>query len=63
MNERILILKSVASKSIFVAVLFGLAFATNSFAATDADPCVANSANRVTVWTPRTLPRFLRPPL
>ncbi len=46
MNERILILKSVASKSIFVAVLFGLAFATNSFAATDADPCVANSANR-----------------
>jgi len=46
MNERILILKSSASKSIFIVVLFGLAFATNSFAATNADSCAANLANR-----------------
>ena len=36
MNKRILILKSSASKSIFLSVLFGLTFATNGFAATGA---------------------------
>jgi hypothetical protein len=46
MNNLILILKSCASKSIFLAVLFGLAFATYGFAATDADSCAANSTNR-----------------
>lgn len=46
MNKLILILKSSASKSIFLAVLFGLAFATNGFAATGADSCAANPANR-----------------
>ena len=46
MNKLIVILNSSASKSIFLAVLFGLAFATNGFAATDADSCAANSANR-----------------
>jgi hypothetical protein len=46
MNTLILILKSSASKSIFLAVLFGSAFATNGFAATAADSCAANSANR-----------------
>ncbi len=46
MNRLILHFKSSASKSIFLAVLFGLAFATNGFAAPDADSCAANSANR-----------------
>ncbi len=46
MNQPILILKRSASKSIFLAVLFGLAFTTNGFAATDPDPCAANPANR-----------------
>jgi hypothetical protein len=46
MNKIILILKSSASKSIFLAVLFGSAFATNGFAATDVSSCAANSANR-----------------
>ena len=46
MNGLTLILKSSASKSIFVAVLFGLAFASNGFAAADPDSCAANSANR-----------------
>jgi hypothetical protein len=46
MNKLILILKGRASKSIFLAVLFGLVFATNDFAATGADSCAANSANR-----------------
>jgi hypothetical protein len=46
MNTVTLILKSSASKCIVLAVLFGLAFATNGFAATDADSCAANSANR-----------------
>jgi len=46
MNRLILILKNSASKSIFLAVLFGLAFATNGSAATGADSCAANSANR-----------------
>ena len=46
MNQLILILKRSASKSIFLAALFGLAFATNAFAATDADSCAANSASR-----------------
>jgi len=46
MNKLILIIKSIASRSIFLAVLFGLAFATNSYAATDADTCATNSANR-----------------
>jgi hypothetical protein len=46
MNKLILILKRSVSKSIFVAVLFGLAFATNGFAATAADSCATNSANR-----------------
>jgi hypothetical protein len=44
MNKLILILKSSTVKSILLSVLFGLAFATNSFA--DADPCATNSANR-----------------
>ena len=46
MNKLILIIKSIASRSIFLAVLFGLAFATSSYAATDADTCATNSANR-----------------
>jgi hypothetical protein len=46
MNTLILILKSRASKSIFLAVLFALALATNGFAATDAGSCATNSANR-----------------
>jgi len=46
MNKLILIFKSGASKSIFLVALSGLAFATNGFAATDADSCAANSANR-----------------
>ena len=46
MNKRILIFKSSALKSICLAVLFGLALATNSFAATGADSCATNSANR-----------------
>lgn len=46
MNKLILILKGTASKSIFFAVLFGLAFATNGFAATAPDSCTANPANR-----------------
>jgi hypothetical protein len=46
MNKLILILKSSDSKSIFLAVLFCLAFATNGFAATDANSCAANSADR-----------------
>lgn len=46
MNKVILILKRRASRSIFLAVLFGLGLATNWLAATDADSCSANSANR-----------------
>jgi hypothetical protein len=46
MNKLILIFKSCASKSICLTVLFGLAFATNCFATTNADSCAANSANR-----------------
>jgi hypothetical protein len=46
MNTLILIFKSSALKSILLAVLFGLAFATNGVAATNADSCAANSANR-----------------
>jgi hypothetical protein len=46
MNKLIMILKSSASKSIFLAVLFGLAFATSGFAAANADSCATNSANR-----------------
>src|SRR3984957_281034 len=46
MNKRILILKTSASKSIFLAVLFGVAFATNGLAAPESDSCAANSANR-----------------
>lgn len=46
MKKLVLALKSSASKSVFLGVLFGLAFATNGVAATDADSCAANSANR-----------------
>ena len=47
MNKLILILKGSASKPIFLAVLFGLVLATNSFAATDhPDSCATNSENR-----------------
>jgi hypothetical protein len=46
MNKLTLILKSTASKSIFLAILFGLAFAANGFAATDSDSCATNSENR-----------------
>jgi hypothetical protein len=46
MNNLTLIRKSSASISIFLAVLFGLAFARNCFAAADAHSCAANSANR-----------------
>ena len=46
MNEVILILKSSASKPIFLAVVFGLAFATSGFAATASDSCTSNPANR-----------------
>jgi hypothetical protein len=46
MNKLILILERSASKSIFLAVLFGLAFATNGFAATDSDSCATNPENR-----------------
>jgi len=46
MNKLIVTLKSSFPKSIFLAVLLGLAFPTNSFAATDADSCALNSANR-----------------
>lgn len=46
MNRLIRTLNSSASKSIFLAVLFALALATNVFAATDVDSCAKNSANR-----------------
>ena len=46
MSKLVLILKRSALKSIFLAVLFGLGFTTNGFAATDADSCATNSANR-----------------
>jgi hypothetical protein len=47
MNKLMMILKSSALKTIFLAaVLFGLVFVTNSFAAMNADSCAANSANR-----------------
>jgi hypothetical protein len=46
MNKLIVNLKSSASKSILLAVMFGLAFATNGFAATDPHPCATNSENR-----------------
>lgn len=45
MNKLSLILKSNASGFVF-AVVFGLALATNGLAATDADTCAANAANR-----------------
>jgi len=45
-NQLIMILRRSASKSIFLAAVFGLAFATNAFAATDADSCGANSESR-----------------
>jgi hypothetical protein len=46
MSKLILILTGSASKSIFLAVLFGLAIATNDFAVTGADSCAASLANR-----------------
>lgn len=46
MNKLTMILKSNALKPIFLAVLFGFAFGTSGFAATPADSCSANSANR-----------------
>ena len=44
--NKLIMLKSSVSKFIFLAVLFGLTFATNGFAAADADSCAANPANR-----------------
>ncbi len=46
MNKLFRILNSGASKSILFAVLFGSASATNAFAASAADSCGSNSANR-----------------
>lgn len=46
MSKLILILTSSASRSIFFAVLFSLWFSINGLAATDANSCAANSANR-----------------
>jgi hypothetical protein len=46
MNKLLMIFKSNASKSIFLGLLFGLAFATNVFAAADADSCTTNPGNR-----------------
>jgi hypothetical protein len=46
MNKLILTLKSGVSKSAFLTVVFGLTFAINGFAATDAESCAANLANR-----------------
>ncbi|HEX7194116.1 MAG TPA: hypothetical protein VF207_04035 [Chthoniobacterales bacterium] len=46
MNKLVMILKRSASKSIFLAGLFGLAFVTSGFAAATADSCATNSANR-----------------
>ncbi len=46
MKKPILTLKSGTPKSLFLAFLFGFAFATPGFAGTDADSCAANSANR-----------------
>jgi hypothetical protein len=46
MNKLIVILRNSASKSIFTALLFGLALATNGLAATDPDSCATNPENR-----------------
>ena len=46
MNKLALISNSSASRSISLAVLFTLAFATNGFAATNAGLCVASAENR-----------------
>jgi hypothetical protein len=46
MNQLILTLKNSVLKSAFLAVLFGLTFAIDGFAASDSDSCAANSANR-----------------
>jgi hypothetical protein len=46
MNKLILILKHIASKFIFLAVLFGLAFTTNGFADAGSDSCATNPENR-----------------
>lgn len=46
MNKLIVILKNTASKSIFLVVVFGLAFATDGVAATASDSCTSNPANR-----------------
>ena len=46
MNKVVLIPKSKASKPIVLVLLFGLIFAINGFAATDADSCAANPENR-----------------
>jgi hypothetical protein len=46
MKKPIVIPKSDASKFIVLALLFGLAFTTNGFAATNSDSCSANSENR-----------------
>jgi hypothetical protein len=46
MNKINLILRSTASKSIFLSVLFGLACVTTSSAATDPHSCATNSENR-----------------
>ena len=48
MRKLIMILKSGISKSIFLGVLFGLALATNGFAASEADSCAANSGKSAT---------------
>jgi hypothetical protein len=46
MNKLIVVLKNFTSRSIPIAVLFGLALATNGFAAPAVDSCATNSANR-----------------
>ena len=46
MHNRLMILRSSSSKSIFLALTFGLAVATSGFAATAAGSCAENSPNR-----------------
>jgi hypothetical protein len=46
MNTLILILKNSAAKSIFLAFLFGFAFATSGLAATAPNSCATNAGNR-----------------
>jgi hypothetical protein len=46
MNKPILILKSSASKSIFLAVLFGFVLVTNGFAASGTDSSAGTPVSR-----------------